>query len=272
MIRPQPWILTSALLSLLAVTACRKERDKTAEGAITAVEDGAVDEPQSEDALPPKDEEVVSLFKACKEAGKDAGVTSIAEVIDLINLLPKPVSIPCFLAALPRTYTLTAAESQASAQPASRDQPRFFLALGALFVTVTGDGTGKDHVELSEFDGRRQSIKGDLLFPIEGDLEATAPFAFKTEGQESSCAACHGGEKGGPKDTRDATLSDALRPAPDALLSADELNGIKAACETGVDAHCQLVRAIFFDSAPETFLFPESMRLLSGRPPKAPQE
>lgn len=264
-----------SVVSCLMLGACGKNRSKKAAEApspAAEVETDTADEPQADNAVPATEEEVVSLFEACKEAGKDAAVSSIQETVALLNLLPKPVSIPCFIAALPRNYALTAAESPASAQPATREEPRFFLSSGALIITVTGSGAGKEHVELSEFDGSRFSIKGDLTFPIADELEATTPFAMKTEGKDSPCAACHGLEKGGPKDARDATSSEALRPSDEAILTADEVGAIKAACESELSASCQLVRAIFFDAKPGAFAFPKSMKVLNGKPGQDAQE
>src|SRR5688572_8125053 len=62
---------------------------------------------------------------------------SILEVVGQVNALPRPVTLPCFLATLPRPLEVHASQSIFSAQPAAgRRSPRMFIFSGALTLTI----------------------------------------------------------------------------------------------------------------------------------------
>ena len=65
---------------------------------------------------------------------------SIAETVTLINALPKPLTLPCFLESLARPLEMSATFSVVSAQPAvGHRSPRVFLFLGPKVAIAGGN-------------------------------------------------------------------------------------------------------------------------------------
>ena len=85
--------------------------------------DAAVADPEL-DAAP-----VVQVDPRCvAPEGVSTAPQTIAEVVTLLNALPKPLNLPCFVASLARPLSLHAVNSPFSAQPAQgRRSPRIFI-------------------------------------------------------------------------------------------------------------------------------------------------
>lgn len=150
-----------------------------------------------------------------------AVITDIASVVEWVNAMPKPLTLACFIASLPRPITYNATVSTFSAQPSiGRHNPRIFIKEDKLwlsFVTqeglalkedsVTGIGSAiwdADNVQLLELGYEvesnrllQQSIKGELAFPVLAELPENAPYAkvsMNGARTESVCGGCHGSE------------------------------------------------------------------------------
>ena len=146
-------------------------------------------------------------------------LTNIEHVVDWINALPKPLTLACFIASLPRPLHYNATNSQASLQPAlGKHNPRIFINYDKLWLSFvpqesvsiikdpfTGerfnqwDADGIQLLELSlEVDSElpyQQSIKAELTFPILNNLPKNAPYARIVVNQnESTCKGCHANE------------------------------------------------------------------------------
>src|SRR4051794_26926429 len=66
-------------------------------------------------------------------AGTTSSPQTIADVVELLNAMPKPVSLPCFLSTLARPLEVHATLSVTSAQPAvGKRSPRIFIFLDGL--------------------------------------------------------------------------------------------------------------------------------------------
>jgi hypothetical protein len=127
--------------------------------------------------------------------GLDTGLgtpASIQEVVELINALPKPLEIPCFVSALNRPLKLNLTSSALSAQPArGRDNPRIFIMNYPLVISLASTGAGAYKMELSEFTEVTKSYKGELNFPIVGNIDITNVFDSVDGGSQSNCVNCH---------------------------------------------------------------------------------
>jgi hypothetical protein len=154
------------------------------------------------------------------QAPANLGLDTIGDVVDWINAMPKPLTLACFIASLPRPIFYNATTSPLSAQPSlGRENPRVFIRSGAglwlSFVTqeqshrtedpLTGEAQqqwdldGEQTLELSqgvEAPTPFQSIKAELAFPILAPLAAKAPFSriVSADGHQTLCAGCHNGE------------------------------------------------------------------------------
>lgn len=126
-------------------------------------------------------------------AGVSGSPVSIEDVVSILNALPKPVSLPCFIESLDRPLRLFASQSSASAQPSTgANNPRFFLFSGPLIMTVTPDGPGANLLEMAVLRaGGTMSLKAELVFPITGPVSASAPYDQVRSGNGTSCRVCH---------------------------------------------------------------------------------
>jgi hypothetical protein len=171
----------------------------------------------------------------------------------MLNALPKPTSVACFLEALDRPLSMQAVNGRVSAQPAvDEHSPRFFLFSDPLFMTVVPAGTGRDVLELSVLQpgDRSMSAKAEIPFPVAAPLALSDPFThIENESRSGTeCRLCHGQE------ARLASITDApvyvskaLRPRfLDEAVPLPQLMGEAAACDRAVDAQrCEILSALF---------------------------
>lgn len=194
--------------------------------------------------------------------GATGAPATIDQAITLINTLPRPVTIPCFVRALDRPLRLNATDSVFSAQPAQgRDRPRIFMESGALIMSVSLGDKGLPLLEFGELDEGGDSIKGELRFPVEAPLEQSAPFAtLAYDATLSTCGLCHPQERLVKTiDGHPVYRSRALRPQGYTHVSLEELHALKVSCEVPTSDRCQLLDALFEGQAPVEFSFPEQL-------------
>lgn len=179
-----------------------------------------------------------------------------------LGKLPRPLSLPCFLAALPRPIAIQATTSTQSLQPAQGPaNPRLFLRLGHLVVSVATVGDFAMNLETSEEVAPGETVKGDLTFPLRNAVAEKDFFDHIVPGTDTSCGFCHQSER--PARTVDGfpvPASQALKPRADQIVPLSELKALAEKCEASANSHrCQLLRALFW--VPEkvtTFEFPAS--------------
>ena len=162
---------------------------------------------------------------ACAEPTDVTGrATSIAEAIALINALPRPVTLDCFLQQLERPLRINGTTSTVSLQPAvGYDSPRVFLFDGDLIMSVAIAGhPGNTLLEFGEMVAPTKSIKGEVAFPVTEELDVSAPMERVFDGEGSECRLCHAGEAEAPQYPL-AFASDALRFRDDELVALDDL-------------------------------------------------
>ena len=214
---------------------------------------------QSEDNA---NEEIVEEAPPCFADDSLAAPKTIEEAVNLINALPKPVSIVCFLQALKKPFKLVATRSNLSAQPADGEEtPRFFLFYDQFIISVVPGGDGKDLVEFSYLLSSRESIKGELEFPVATQLDQTKPYttSLNRKADGSRCAVCHTGERPASADFPEfAFVSRALKPMNTQISRQMTLDKILTDCQSTRNERCDMINALL--SAPyEVTSFPESM-------------
>lgn len=189
-----------------------------------------------------------AALRACA-AFATSEVSSTGLMIERLNALPRPVTVPCFVASLPRPLSLVATDSVTSAQPADGpSSPRIFIMGPAMVVSVVATGHGATLLETGEWVTNRRTIKGEVELPFEGTLAPDAPFTRVAQSNQStSCALCHRAET--PHDTLAGVyVSDAFRPNPGEEVPATELQRLHDACvaaDGGEPPHCELFHALF---------------------------
>ena len=187
---------------------------------------------------------------------------SVDEVVALLNGLPKPVTLPCFLESLPRPLAIEATRSITSAQPAvGARSPRMFLFFDPLIVSVVPAGDGERLLEFGERRDEVRSLKAELEFPITDTLGPGAAFdRLRYNETNSTCDFCHAESEPAPGvDHPYAQISRGIRPMPRERVPLADLMRETQACDPAAEPdRCAMLRALFERSPqPTEGEFPE---------------
>lgn len=139
-----------------------------------------------------------------------AVITDVQSVVDWLNAMPKPVTLPCFIESLPRPLNIQSALSEFSAQPSlGQRSPRIFFFFDRLILTVVADQDFAEYphplLEMSYLVDEQELIttKAELKFPITDTLSPAAPYTgLSFNDRISQCSFCH------PKESVLARLDD----------------------------------------------------------------
>lgn len=208
---------------------------------------GAPPEPPAQDSTTPDS----SIDPCVPAAGAPRAPTSIPELVTLLNALPKPASLPCFLTALERPLTLYLTSSDLSAQPATGARsPRVFLLLEGLQLSVALEGVAAADLLIGYRAQPGRSLKTLVTFPLAGSVsEATVFDSVRSGAGSSSCGVCHVGESaanaaGLPPDV--ALESDVLLPFDSFEVPVDSLRAEANSCDPAAEpSRCALLSALF---------------------------
>lgn len=187
-----------------------------------------------------------AALQACAAVQVPERVTTIAAAVTRLNALPAPVTPACFVAGLARPLELVSTTSVLSAQPASgRENPRVFILLPGLVVSVVAVGGGAPLLEFAQWMTPNRTLKGEVELPPSAPFADDAPFTrVHTNLGVSSCGLCHRNEA--PHPTIDAGfISDAFRPEPTTLVPLSELSAQHVACGEDTSERCELFHALF---------------------------
>ena len=221
--------------ALLALAAC----DPPARPDADAGEVAADATPGERDA---------SALRCRPGAGVSSAPGSIAAVVALVNALPHPVTLPCFLESLDRPLLLDAARGSISLQPGvGTRSPRLFLFVGPLIMSVVPEGRGSELLELGEQLEGNLSIKAELSFPIVAALAPERPFEEVRLGGGTTCGVCHPAEARAESIAyAEAYSSTAFRPRTGSRVSAAALADERERCDaTAEPTRCAFLRALF---------------------------
>jgi hypothetical protein len=193
---------------------------------------------------------------------------SVEQSVELVNALPKPLTLPCFIEALGRPLKLHASLSTLSAQPSrGARSPRIFVNLEPLVMTVVPEGRGAHLLEFGERRPDLRSLKAELRFPIEENVSSSLPYeqALFTE-EVTGCAFCHADEQrdegiiGAP-----AFVSLALRPLEHQRVPLSSLKEERATCDPAIEPErCALLDALFGGGDVADWEFPKEMATFGG--------
>lgn len=204
----------------------------------------SVDVKKTDPKPPPIDEPVCTLPEGVGNAPE-----SIGDVVAMINGLPKPLSIACFVQLLPRPLYVNATSSQLSVQPATSEAtPRIFIFRGPLIITFVPAGEGAKAIELSYLTSSTTSVKAEIDFPVTETLAADAGFAsiLTSGGGGTTCAGCHSLESSAPASFgANAFVSKALKPLATRDVSLFDLGIQSEICATSASERCANLRAVF---------------------------
>ncbi len=227
-----------------------------AEPTTSATEDGSSsgepDAPDTRRCIPPSD--------------VSASPRTIEEAVTLLNALPAPVDIACFLESLERPLKVVATSSTFSAQPASgAENPRVFLFAGDLVMSVAPAGEGVKLLEFGEFIDDFQTIKGEVELPLEGQLAPSDPYSRVLFEEGTGCGLCHRNEhEVGTVGDVPQYASLAYQPALHHALAEEDVRDAYEAC-AGEDTERCLILSALFDHGPVLFTtFSEDLPTFGG--------
>lgn len=174
---------------------------------------------------------------------------NVQDVVDLVNALPKPLDLACWLESLPRPLDVYATTSNISAQQTlDPGSPRIFVFVDPLILSVVPVGLGADLLELAEQRAMGRSIKAEIEFPVEHELSPAAPFEQVMFAEDhTGCAFCHAEETLVPELTFTKVYeSRSLRPVPSRKVELDSVVRATEACDESAEPErCALLRAVF---------------------------
>ena len=194
---------------------------------------------------------------------------SIEQVVDLINSLPKPVSVACFVESLDAPLKVFASNSVASLQLSTGPaDPRWFIFSLPLIMSVTSDGPGADLLEMGVLQpGNRRTLLGELRMPIETEIKPALPYDRIGQDLGTTCGFfCHQNEQRDPSiHFAKAFVSKSIRAAADSEVTLDSLRGVLSRCKpssgmpAGTSARCDLLQALLVTGRGQREDFPADM-------------
>lgn len=205
-------------------------------------------------------------LKACTVFGNEDVPKTMQEITDLINKLPKPLELDCFLASLKRPLNINATSSTLSLQPAlSSKDPRIFIFNENIIFSIATAGEGAYALEFSQLKSDRRSFKGEIHFPVTENINVSAPFATLLTGNQTRCSGCHTVEQaeyllGGVQ----IYSSIAIKPTENRNVTISELKNEQYLCEFNNDSsyRCRLYNGLLNHGEVNPQDFPEDMPTL----------
>lgn len=198
----------------------------------------------------------------CQAPSGMGSPSTIEAAVELLNALPKPTSVACFVESLDRPLAVTATNSTFSAQPAlSNAAPRVFLKIGPLWMSIVMDGAPSELIEFGYQlpDPTPRSIKGELHLPLSSAIDPGAPYAHVLDDRDllvgvgTVCRVCHGSEQLEEVPGIENVFSSvAFRPRPETYVSVESLRVHAQTCDWQVEPNrCEMLSALF-DGGPVT--------------------
>ena len=256
-----------ALVGCSVALACASdptEAPSDTEGGTTSV----IIEPEGSSAAESSSggEPIPDTRRCIPPEGVDAAPRTIADAVTLLNALPAPVDIPCFLESLDRPLKIHATTSTFSAQPAyDAENPRVFLFAGDLVMSVVPAGEGADLLEFGEFVDDFQTLKGEVQLPLSGTLAPADPFERIRFQNGTGCGLCHHNEhEVGTLDGVSQFASLAFQPALNHDLAEEDVRAARDACEGQDTERCRILRALFDHGVVLFTEFPEDLPSFGG--------
>lgn len=185
---------------------------------------------------------------------------TIEQVVSLINLLPKPLTLDCFARSLQKPLQVFAANSPSSVQPAfDSDNPRIFIIYNRLIMAVVPKGSAKYLLEMSYKTSSDSSVKAELLFPIKSNITSSAAFErIRDPSFGTTCRTCHTNEgiyPGVPGGI--AFQSKYIAPLSETQITQPYMKAKAMYCNATLDPYrCALLQSIYIQGEAKDAIFP----------------
>jgi hypothetical protein len=191
-----------------------------------------------------------------------AAPRSTAQALELLNALPKPTNVACFIESLERPLALSATSSRFSSQPAlAPTSPRVFIKLGQLSISIAIDGGGSHLLEFGDVvvGDELRTVKGELELPLNEAVAPSAPYDRVRDGAGTVCGFCHRDERA--VDAAASKFSStSFRPQSDTRVSLESLRTEAQICDWQLQPQrCELLSALFDGGSVVEAPFPAAM-------------
>jgi hypothetical protein len=185
------------------------------------------------------------------------------EMLALINALPRPATVACFLQALARPLEVTLTRSLVSLQPAvGARSPRVFIFYGPMIYSVVPDGAGAVLLEMGYMTSDTRTVKAEVVFPRTETLDEASVGEHILRENGTVCRLCHGDETlvEGDDFFKDLYESDAFKPRPEELVTIQALTLEEASCDPALEPQrCAILDALLNYGPLVERAFPEGM-------------
>lgn len=196
-----------------------------------------------------QEEPVAHKERTClPPAGVSGQPRTIEDAVDLINAFDAPVTLPCVLESLDRPLHVVATSNNFSAQPAfGPNNPRIFIVIEELVLSVVTKGDGRPLLEFGQKRTDSRSLKAEIRFPIETELDHAAPYERVHRESGTSCAFCHLDEvRDDEVDVAAAYMSQIIPPNNKDVVELDYMLWSYEACDAESDPdRCAMFDSIF---------------------------
>jgi len=210
----------------------------------TGAPDGELPDGDGEPETPAADPDV-----CVTPNGVSGSPRNLSEAMILMNSLPKPVSLACFLQALSRPLSLYMTSSGESLQPSpGARSPRTFIVYEPLVMSIVLDGPAQIALEFGYRSSPTRSVKTEILFPLQTDVTLDNLFDDVLRGSLTKCGACHVAEvqKFDADLGRDVFESDIFPPYDMLEVDLPALRAERDSCDAASEpSRCALLSAIF---------------------------
>jgi hypothetical protein len=189
------------------------------------------------------------VIEACATPPGMGAPDSVADVVELMNLLQDPVTVPCVLHILDRPLQMVATRGMLSPQPAlDSANPRIFIFSGNLVLSVVSAGMGRDLLKMAQYFGTHESLKAELRMPAEQPISHDEPYGrLRYNDSVTVCGFCHRDERPAPGISHpNAMISLAFRPLNAEVILLADVRAQHDDCDSAEDpARCAIYSAIF---------------------------
>jgi hypothetical protein len=180
--------------------------------------------------------------------GVSGSPSDVEQAVLLMNSLPRPTTLECFVESLDRPLQLYLTSSDLSVQPAEGTRsPRTFIVRGPLVMSVVANREFSSLLEIGYQSAPGRSLKGEIVFPLLNEVTAASISQRISLGAISICGGCHGAET--RRDDSffvDGAFESAVAvPLPPFEVSLEKLKVEAAACQPGNEPErCGLLSAL----------------------------
>lgn len=181
-------------------------------------------------------------------AGVSGAPRDVPQLLELINSLPKPVTVACFLESLERPLEVFMTSSTFSAQPAFFESPRTFIFFEPLVISIVPGGTSQNLLEFGERTPDLRSIKGEIEFPVYENVGSELLRSQVQLSREGSiCGGCHAAEVRLDTQSYEAAFESVIIvPDPVLEVNIEDFKARTENCDYQYDGtRCAILDALF---------------------------